>query len=114
LVASGPQAATCAATARAADSAWPSGTTRPINPISLASIAVTGRADNKMSIAMVYGIWRGSRHAEPPSGNRPRLASQTPKIAPSPAMRMSVPCSISVPPATAWPSTAAIIGFEQR
>ncbi len=54
-----------------------------------------------MSIAIVYGIWRGSRIAEPPRGKRPRLPSHTPKIAPSPATRMSVPCSISVPPATA-------------
>ena len=56
---------------------------------------------SRMSIACVYGIWRGSRHAEPPSGKRPRLASHTPKIALSPATRMSVPCRISVPPATA-------------
>ncbi len=65
-------------------------------------------------MACVYGIWRGRRHAEPPSGNSPRRASHTPKIAPSPATRMSVPWRISVPPATAYPSTAAISGFERR
>ena len=72
-----------------------------MSPISFASTALTGRELRRMSIAIVYGIWRGSRIAEPPSGKRPRLPSQTPKIAPSPATRMSVPCSISVPPATA-------------
>ena len=56
---------------------------------------------SRMSIASVYGICRGSRHADPPSGKSPRFASHTPKIALSPATRMSVPCSISVPPATA-------------
>ena len=98
---SGPQAATCSATARAASSAVPSGTTRPMSPIRSASVAGTGFDDSRMSIAIVYGIWRGSRIAEPPSGNRPRLPSHTPKVAFSPAMRMSVPWSISVPPATA-------------
>jgi len=67
-----------------------------------------------MSIACVYGIWRGKRHADPPSGNSPRFASHTPKIALSPAMRISVPCRISVPPATAKPSTAAMSGLLRR
>ena len=33
-------------------------------------------------MATVYGIWRRRRHADPPRGNRPRLASQTPKTHP--------------------------------
>ena len=62
-------------------------------------------------MAIVYGICRRRRTVEPPSGNSPRLASNTPNVAPSPATRMSVAWRISVPPATAKPSTAAISGF---
>lgn len=47
-------------------------------------------------------------------GNRPRFTSNRPKVADSPATRMSVPWSISVPPATQYPSTAAITGFRGR
>ena len=37
-----------------------------------------------------------------------------PNLADSPATRMSVPCRISVPPAIAGPSTAAISGLVSR
>ena len=63
---------------------------------------------------MVYGIWRSSRTAEPPIGYRLHLASEMPNLALSPATRMSVPCRISVPPAMAGPSTAAISGLVSR
>ena len=62
-------------------------------------------------MATVKGIWRRRRTVEPPSGNRPRRASKTPNLALSPATRMSVAWRISVPPATAQPSTAAMSGF---
>jgi hypothetical protein len=55
--------------------------------------------------------WRGSRTVVPPPANRPRLGSITPKVARSVARRMSVPPSISMPPATQGPSTAAMIGL---
>jgi hypothetical protein len=67
---------------------------------------------NSISAAIVYGICRGSLTAEPPSGYRLHFASATPNFADSPAIRMSVPCRISVPPAIAGPSTAAISGLE--
>ena len=64
-------------------------------------------------MAMVYGIWRRRRTVEPPRGKSPRLASKTPKTALSPATRMWVAWRISVPPATAQPSTAAISGLRR-
>ena len=48
--------------------ACPSGTTCPISPISLASAAVMCRPVRRMSAAIVYGICRTSRTAEPPMG----------------------------------------------
>ena len=51
--------------------------------------------------AIVYGIWRESRTVEPPNGKSPRRTSATPKVALSPATRMSCAWRISVPPATA-------------
>ncbi len=66
---------------------------------------------SRISAAIVYGIWRRRRTADPPIGYSDHLASETPKVADSPATRMSVPCRISVPPAMALPSTAAITGL---
>ena len=62
----------------------------------------------------MYGICRGSRTADPPSGKSPQRASEMPNLALSPATRMSVACRISVPPAIAGPSTAAISGLVRR
>jgi hypothetical protein len=98
---SGPFSQIVSAIFRASASADPVGTTRPISPNSFASCALTWRAVSRISAASVYGIWRRKRIVEPPSGKRPRFASVTPKTADSPATRMSVPCRISVPPATA-------------
>ena len=61
------------------------------------------RPVSRSSAATVYGICRGSRTAEPPSGKSPQRASDTPNRALSPATRMSVACRISVPPAIAGP-----------
>ena len=72
------------------------------------------RPVSSRSQAIVYGIWRTSRTAEPPIGYRLHLASEMPNLALSPATRMSVPCRISVPPAMAGPSTAAISGLVSR
>ena len=67
---------------------------------------------SRISAACVYGIWRRRRTADPAIGYSDQRASLTPKRADSPATRMSVPCSSSVPPAIATPSTAAINGFD--
>ena len=72
------------------------------------------RPVSSRSAATVYGTCRGSRTAEPPSGNSPQRASEMPNRALSPATRMSVACRISVPPAIAGPSTAAISGLLSR
>ena len=62
---------------------------------------------------MAHGkaIWRGSLVVDPPPGNKPRRGSPMPKLAFSAAMRISVPCSISMPPAMQKPFTAAMIGL---
>ncbi len=57
------------------------------------------------------GIWRGRRTVVPPPAKRPRLGSRTPKVAVSAATRRSHPPSISMPPATQVPLTAATIGL---
>ena len=94
---------------------WPSGTTCPDQAvISGAWAAVMCRPVSSMSQAMVYGICRTRRTAEPPIGYRLHLASEIPNFALSPATRMSVPCRISVPPAMAGPSTAAMSGLASR
>ena len=72
------------------------------------------RPVSSRSQAMVYGIWRTRRTADPPIGYRLHLASEMPNLALSPATLISVPCRISVPPAIAGPSTAAINGFVNR
>ena len=110
----GPLAAMSSAISRALSRAAPSSTTWPISPKRSASSAVRGRPVVRTSIATVYGIWRTSRTAEPPSGYRPQRASETPNFAERPATRMSVPCRISVPPAMAGPSTAAMSGLLSR
>ena len=112
--ASGPLAAIAPASSRALPRAWPSGTTWPISPIRCASAALRCRPVSSISAAIVYGICRGSRTADPPSGNSPQRASETPNRALSPATRTSVAWRISVPPATAGPSTAATSGLVSR
>ena len=84
-----------------------------MSPMDSASAAVMCRPVSSRSAATVYGICRGSRTAEPPSGNSPQRASETPNRALAPATLMSHACRISVPPATAT-STAAISGLVSR
>ena len=85
-----------------------------MSPIDSASAAVMCRPVSSRSAATVYGICRGSRTADPPSGNSPQRASEMPNRALSPATLMSHACRISVPPAMAGPSTAAISGLVSR
>ena len=85
-----------------------------MSPMDSASAAVMCRPVSSRSAATVYGICRVSRTAEPPSGNSPHRASETPNRALVPATLMSHACRISVPPAIAGPSTAAISGLLSR
>ena len=62
-------------------------------------------------MAAGQGTCRGSRTVVPPPANSPRLGSITPKVAVSLATRRSVPPSISMPPATQVPLTAAMMGL---
>ena len=62
-------------------------------------------------MAAGQGTWRGRRTVVPPPAKSPRLGSITPKVAVSLATRRSVPPSISMPPATQTPFTAAMIGL---
>ena len=61
------------------------------------------------------GVGVGDLAAQPdrraPIGYSDQRASETPNFALSAATRMSVPWRISVPPAMALPSTAAITGL---
>ena len=85
-----------------------------MSPMDSASSALMCRPVSSSSAATVYGTCRGSRTAEPPSGNSPQRASETPNRALAPATLMSHACRISVPPAIAGPSTAAISGLLSR
>ena len=64
--ASGPLAAITSAISRAFSRAVPSGTTRPISPISLASWARPSRAVSSRSMATVKGICRTEAHRRAP------------------------------------------------
>jgi len=55
---------------------------------------------SRISIALANGICRASRTVEPPIGKRACFTSAIAKRASSAATRMSVACSISMPPAT--------------
>jgi hypothetical protein len=83
-------------------------------PISLASAAVMCRPVSSRSRPPCTGSGAPAAPRSRPSGTGSTCASETPNLALSPATRMSVPCRISVPPAIAGPSTAAISGLVSR
>ena len=60
------------------------------------------------------GTCRGRRTVVPPPAKSPRLGSITANVAVSAATRRSVPPSISMPPATHVPFTAATMGLYRR
>ncbi len=68
----------------------------------------------RISIARQYGICRARRTVDPPAGKSAHRGSGSPKRASSDAIRTSVACSSSVPPATQMPRTAATTGFVIR
>ena len=62
-------------------------------------------------MAMLRGILRGRRNSPPAAATRLRLTSGMPNTAVSEATTRSHARTISVPPARAGPSTAAMIGL---
>ena len=62
-------------------------------------------------MAMLRGILRGRRNRPPAPATRLRFTSGMPKTAVSEATTRSQASTISVPPASAGPSTAAITGL---
>jgi len=62
-------------------------------------------------MATLRGNTRGSLNSPPPAATRLRSTSGTPNTAVSDATTMSQANTISVPPASAGPSTAAITGL---
>ena len=101
--------------ARSASSrARPGGTTRLTRPIRSASSAGTGRPVRIRSIARLLPISRGRRTVPPSMSGTPHRRQNTPKTASSAATRRSHQSASSRPPATAYPSIAAITGFDSR
>ena len=100
-----------AAQSRARSRSWWRGTISLSSPSSSARVADTGSAVSRNSIAAGQGIWRGSSALVPPLAKMPRRGSSMPNTASGLASRMSVPLSISIPPATHGPFTAAMIGL---
>ena len=111
-IASGALAMILRAQLFASSSSLSAGTTAFTMPMRNAFCASIASQSNSTSMAHGNGIWRGSRTVVPPPGNNPRLGSKMPNDAFSDAIRMSVPISISMPPATHVPLTAAITGFH--
>ena len=65
----------------------------------------------RSSIASACGSRRGSRNTPPPRAASPRRTSGSPNRAPLPAVTRSQQSTISNPPPSAHPSTAAISGL---
>ena len=100
------------ANAIAASRAFPFGTRRFANPIRNASSPDTGRPVRTMSSALLWPIRRGSRTVPPSINGTPQRRQKTPNFASWAATRRSHHNDSSSPPATAWPSTAAMVGFD--
>src|SRR6185437_13518927 len=98
----------------ASASAWPAGTSRLARPHSNASRAPTSRPVRIMSSARLWPINRGSRTVPPSISGTPQRRQNTPNFAVSDATRRSHHSASSSPPATAYPSTAAITGLESK
>ena len=105
-------AAICAASSSAAANAWPAGTTRLARPSERASSAATGRPVNTRSSARLWPISRGRRTVPPSISGTPKRRQNTPNTAVVLATRRSHHSASSRPPATQWPSMAAITGLR--
>jgi len=110
--ASGPLREMAAARSSAPSSALPSSTTRLTRPIWAARSASIGSPVSSSSSAIACGSRRDSSSAPPAAATSDRLTSGTPNRADRDATTRSHASISSNPPASAQPSTAAIIGFR--
>ena len=101
----------CVANAQATSSACPAGATRCTRPIAKASSAWTARPVRIKSRARLSPISRGRRTAPPSIRGTPKRRQNTPSVASSAITRRSHHSASSSPPATAWPSMAAMTGL---
>ena len=108
----GGKPAICAASVSASARVVPRATLRVASPIAIASSAPTARPVSSMSIARPCPTMRGSRTVVPSLIGTPQRRENTPNTAVSSTMRMSQNSATPSPPAQAWPSTAAITGFD--
>ena len=90
----------------------PRATLRVASPMAIASSAPTARPVSSMSSARPWPTMRGRRTVVPSLIGTPQRREKTPKMAVSSTMRMSQNSATPSPPAQAWPSIAAITGFE--
>ncbi len=102
------------ATDSASSRAAPGSTTQLTSPIRSASTAPTSRPVRIRSIARPVPISRGSRTVPPSISGTPQRRQKTPKLASRAATRRSHQIASSSPPATAYPSMAAMTGLESR
>ena len=108
----GGKAAISRASASAASRACPAGTTRLASPMRSASAAPTGLPVRIRSSARLMPISRASLIVPPSTSGTPHRRQKTPKVAVSSITRRSHQSASSMPPATAYPDTAAIVGLE--
>ena len=104
-------AANVCASSDAVSSALPDSTRRFTRPICSASSPETPRPVRIKSSARPWPIMRGRRTVPRSISGTPKRRLNTPNIASRAAMRRSHHNASSSPPATAWPSTAAITGL---
>ena len=109
--ASGALAQICSASLIASSRAWPGSTSRFTSPKWWARAASIGSPVRASSMAMLSGILRPSRNRPPAAATSDRFTSGMPNVAVVDATTRSQASTISVPPARAGPSTAAITGL---
>ncbi len=102
------------ASSTAPSSAPPASVNRFASPIRSASSPDTPRPVKIKSSAWLCPISRGSRTVPKSIRGTPNRLQNTPKVAFLAATRKSHQIASSNPPATAYPSTAAITGFDKR
>ena len=100
------------ASASAASTAVPSGTTWLIRPHLSASADVIGSPVKISSIATLRGRWSTMRNTPPAAAMSPRLTSGSPNFARSSATTRSLASASSEPPPSAVPLTAAMVGLS--
>ena len=109
----GAFAAICSPSARAAARARPGSTSSLTSPKWAARSALNGSPVSASCIATLRGSARGRRNRPPADAMRERLTSGIPNVAAVDATTRSHANTISVPPAKAGPSTAAMTGLTR-